>query len=208
MKKHFVLLAFVISNLIYSQKGSFLVSGNFGYSSDKESFTGYYFKANQFKISSKTGYQISKDFTLGIELAYGNVKVKEDDLAHKIRYEANIYNFGGFIRYSKSLVGIFSFFTDLSGGKVIETRHNAVSDTPYPYIEKKRGYFLILNPSILIEVKNKFGLTFSMGGVKYVAEKLVDANYDNQPSDTKNYKASNLEFTFGKAFEVGFQKNF
>ncbi|MHC0447210.1 outer membrane beta-barrel protein [Flavobacterium sp. 3-218] len=173
MKKLLFALLFA-TTIVSAQKGSILLGGNVGFSSEKIGDS----KLENFEFSPKVGYQFAEKWTLGVEGSVMNVKKPGEDSTEK-------YKIGGFLRYSTPLSDLFSIYADLGAGYQSASLNDA------------KGMYANLTPALFINMKNGFGLNFSIGGI----------NYDNL--DGKNDpRQERLGFDFGKTFKVGVSKNF
>lgn len=174
MKKLLLVVALFVATLSNAQKGSILLGGNVGFGSEKIGDS----KLENFEFSPKVGYQFAEKWTLGVEGSIMNVKTSGLDKTEK-------YKIGGFVRYSVPLSNMFSFYADLGAGYQNTSLNNA------------KGIYASFDPGLFINMKNGFGLNFSIGGI----------NYDNL--DGKNDpRQERLGFDFGKTFNIGISKNF
>ena len=64
---------------------------------------------------------------------------------------------------------------------------------------KSNGFYAGITPALFINMKNSFGLNFSIGGIQYSSLKS-----DTTPS----VKSSSFDFNFGKTVNIGISKNF
>ena len=144
MKKLLLCVALVVSAMATAQKGSVLVGGNVGYSSEKIGDA----KAESFEFSPRFGYQFSENWTAGVEGAIANVDVKGFGKTEN-------YKIGGFVRYSTPLSETFAFYTDLGAG------YQSTS------LNDGKGMYASLTPALFINMKKGFGLNFSIGGINY-----------------------------------------
>lgn len=174
MKKLLVAVVLLITTIASAQKNSILLGGNVGYASEKLGDS----KLENFEFSPRVGYQFAEKWTAGVEGSIMNVKTMGIDKTEK-------YKIGGFVRYSTPLSQMFSVFADLGAGYQNTSVNNA------------KGFYASLTPALFINMKNGFGLNFSIGGI----------NYDNL--DGKNDpRQENLGFNFGKTLNIGISKNF
>ena len=144
MKKLLLGVALLIATITHAQKGSILLGGNVGFSSEKVGEA----KATNFDFSPKVGYQFSENWTAGVEGAIANVDVKGFGKTEN-------YKIGGFVRYSTPLSETFAFYTDLGAGY----QSTSLSDG--------KGMYASLTPALFINMKKGFGLNFSIGGINY-----------------------------------------
>jgi hypothetical protein len=144
MKKLLLGVALFVATISHAQKGSMLLGGNVGFSSEKIGDS----KSNNFEFSPKVGYQFADKWTAGVE---GSIKsIDTDGLAKSEKYKI-----GGFVRYSVPFSEIFSFYTDLGAGYQTASINDA------------KGMYVNLTPALFINMKRGFGLNFSIGGINY-----------------------------------------
>ncbi|MBF4517704.1 outer membrane beta-barrel protein [Flavobacterium sp. ANB] len=144
MKKLLLAVVLFVTTIASAQKGSVLLGGNVGFSSEKIGNT----KAEDFEFSPKVGYQFTDNWTAGVEGSIVNSKITGFG-------KSETYKIGGFVRYSIPLSETFAFYTDLGAGYQNTSLNNA------------KGMYASLTPALFINVKRGFGLNFSIGGVNY-----------------------------------------
>ncbi|MFH6998970.1 porin family protein [Flavobacterium sp. FlaQc-57] len=144
MKKLLLGVALFVATISHAQKGSVLLGGNVGYSSEKIGEA----TSKNFEFSPKVGYQFTDNWTAGVEGSIMNIKVAELEKTER-------YRIGGFVRYTVPLSETFSFFTDLGTGYQTNSANNA------------KGMYVNMTPALFINMKRGFGLNFSIGGVNY-----------------------------------------
>ncbi len=174
MKKLLLALMLITATMVNAQKNSVLLGGNIGFSSDKYGES----KVENFEFSPKVGYQFAEKWTAGVEGSIMNVKTTGEDKTEK-------YKIGGFVRYSTPFSNLFSFYMDLGAGYQNTSLNNA------------KGIYASIDPGLFINMKNGFGLNFSIGGINY-------NNLDGKNDPRQN----NLDFNFGKTLNIGISKNF
>jgi hypothetical protein len=196
MKKLLLILALAVFSFANAQKGTILVSGNFGYSSRNASNSGGSPDYTSFNFSPKIGYQYNNNWTVGVESTIVNSKN-----TYSIgEFKSNGFSVGGFVRYSKPIGGIFSLYADLGTGyhNVEDTNYNG-GDFPYTSTSKSNGFYVGVTPALLLNIKKGFGLNFNIGGLGY-------DTLNNTTNNGSDYKSFN--FSFGQAVSVGISKNF
>ena len=202
MKKVILSAALLTLGLVASaQKGSILVAGNVGYSSDKVD-SDFDSKKNTFFIEPKIGYQFSDNMTVGVEGGYTNTKGENDvtysGKVYTDELKSNEYKIGGFLRYAVPFSQTFAAYADLGAGyKSIDTEKTIANVTSDDKSNSGNGFYVGLKPALFINFKNSFGLNFGIGGIEY-----SNMDYDNDSSK------SDFEFSFGKQVSVGISKNF
>lgn len=144
MKKLLLVVALFVATISNAQKGSILLGGNVGFSSEKIGDI----REEGFDFSPKVGYQFTDNWTAGVEGSIMNYKKTGLDTKET-------YKIGAFTRYSLPLSDLFSFYTDLGVGYQ-ETNLN-----------HEKGMYASLTPALFINMKRGFGLNFSIGGVNY-----------------------------------------
>ena len=199
MKKTLLILALAMFSFANAQKGTILVMGNIGFTSQKQENVDYESTTNVVTFSPKVGYQFNDNWTVGLESSVENGKTKSTGSES----ESNNFSVGSFIRYSKSLGGIFSAYADLGAGFNNRKQKNYVEDglsqEEYTSSFKTNGFYIGVMPALFVNIKNGFGLNFNVGGLNYTFIK-------NDESNPTEYKTFN--FNLGKAFSIGLSKNF
>ncbi len=197
MKKSLLILALAVFSFANAQKGTVLVAGNVGYSSQKSDVSaGTSPTVNSFNFSPKVGYQFNDNWTVGVESSIANSK----STYTSGEYKSNNFSVGGFLRYSKPIGGIFSAYADLGTGyhNVEQTNYNG-GDFPYTSTTKGNGFYVGVTPAISLNISKGFGLNFNLGSIGYNTLN----NTTHNGNDTKNFN-----FNFGQSFSVGISKNF
>jgi len=193
MKKILVMAALAICSFANAQKGTILVGGNIGYTSDKTEFANSENTVSEFSFSPKVGYQFHENWTVGGEFTV--TSANDDNGATEEKY--NALKFGAFVRYTMPLSQTFSVFADMGAGF-----QNAKSKLYGPGNDFSKstadGMYVGVTPALFINMKKGFGLNFSIGGLGY--ETL---SYDNNGADV-----SSFYFNFGQTFNIGISKNF
>ncbi|WP_316636368.1 porin family protein [uncultured Flavobacterium sp.] len=144
MKKLLLAVVLLVVTITNAQKGSILLGGNVGFTSEKIGDA----KSTSFEFSPKIGYQFTDNWTAGIEGSIANLKVAGFDKTEASRI-------GAFVRYSMPISETFAFYTDLGAGYQSTSLNNA------------KGMYVSLTPALFINMKRGFGLNFSIGGINY-----------------------------------------
>lgn len=191
-----LIIALAVCSYVNAQKGSVLVMGSVTYNSQKDSNSNLEIKQDVFGFQPKVGYQFHENWTAGIEGNFKNVKQK---LVDSSQYKDEIYEFGGFLRYSKPLGGVFSAYADLGIGYTTrkETFKNEITQT----YNDSDGFYAGITPAIFIDISKGFGLNFNIGGLNY-------STLNTDTASGTSYKTKTFGFTFGESFSVGLSKNF
>ncbi|PXY41491.1 hypothetical protein DMB65_05935 [Flavobacterium cheongpyeongense] len=193
MKKFLVMAALAIGSFANAQKGTILVGGNIGYTSEKSEYRFTESKTNEFSFSPKVGYQFHENWTVGGEFTVASSKSGFTGDEQK----RNAFKAGAFVRYSVPLSQTFSVFADMGAGfqnAKVKNYDNGSLDSK----SKADGLYLGVTPALFINIKKGFGLNFSIGGLGY--ETL---SYDNNGPDVNSFY-----FNFGQTFNIGISKNF
>ncbi|WP_264552421.1 porin family protein [Flavobacterium sp. N2038] len=193
MKKMLLILALAMVSFANAQKGTILVGGNIGYTSEKIDREIASAKNNTFEFSPKVGYQFHDNWTAGAEFSVESSKTNLGEGEGK----SNTFKAGAFVRYTMPLSETFSVFADLGAGyqnQKIKNYENGslISDN------KANGFYTGLTPALFINMKKGFGLNFSIGGLGY--ETL---SYDKDDADYSKFFVN-----FGKTVNIGISKNF
>ncbi len=196
MKKVLVIAALVMFSLASAQKGTILVAGNIGFSSEKIDDT----KNNDFNFSPKVGYQFHDNWTVGISgrIATGKRETEVPVFLGTVTAEDKHTDIsvGPFVRYSKTISETFGFFTDLDAGyQSVDNENTSALGTVTT--AKGNGFYAALTPAIFINVKKNFGLNVSIGGLAY-----DNISYDGG-GDMNSFRLN-----FGQTVNVGISKNF
>ena len=188
MKKAIIFFFIIISAATFAQKGTKLIAGSVGFRliSDKPSSDKYVY------LEPKFGYQFSKTLTAGLDGAF---IVRIRDNGNKIENTTTI-QVGPFLRYTKPIAGIFSYFVDFSTG--FRSITNSADDPNFTTV-KTTGLYSNIVPAIAIDLKKGFCLNFSVGGLNFKTEK------ENIPDSGQ---LTTLEFSFGQSALFGISKNF
>lgn len=180
----FFALAFVIvSQAVKAQTGSILVGGSIDFSSTKGPTQFTNTKRTNFDFNPTVGYQFSNSWTAGVVADIGASKYTTSSSTLK----GNSFGVGPFVRYAKSLSNIFAIYGQVQGvfgtDKLGDVKSNTANITAFP--------------AVFINVKNGFGLNFTVGGISYSSSK---------PSGGSSTNTFGL--TFGKSVGIGLSKNF
>ncbi|AXB56370.1 outer membrane beta-barrel protein [Flavobacterium fluviale] len=193
MKKILVMAALAVCSFASAQKGTILVGGNIGFTSEKTEFANSERTVNEFSFSPKVGYQFHENWTVGGEFT---VSSSNDD--NGITEEKNNgFKLGAFVRYTMPLSQTFSVFADMGAG-FQNAKYKEYGPGNAFAKSKADGMYVGVTPALFINMKKGFGLNFSIGGLGY--ETL---SYDNNGPDVNSFY-----FNFGQTFNIGISKNF
>lgn len=195
MKKMLLILALALVSFANAQKGTILVGGNVGYTSENIDQQTEERKSNSFSFSPKVGYQFHENWTVGAEFAIATSKSKSDAMDSESKYK-NL-RVGAFVRYTMPLNETFSVFADLGAGFQNRTNKDYMTDILISD-SKADGFYTNLTPALFINMKKGFGLNFSIGGIQYETLKF----------DENDTKYNSFSFNFGKTVNIGISKNF
>ncbi|MDW8850275.1 outer membrane beta-barrel protein [Flavobacterium sp. MMLR14_040] len=192
MKKMLLILALAMFSFANAQKGTILVGGNIGYSSENIDRPLAEVKTNTFEFSPKVGYQFHDNWTVGAEFMIQSSKTNSGEGEGKF----NAYKYGVFVRYSVPLSETFSVFADLGAG--FQNQKTKTDDGTITTTQKADGIYTGITPALFINMKKGFGLNFSIGGL----------GYETLSYDASNTDVSKFYFNFGKTVNIGVSKNF
>ncbi|RRA94860.1 outer membrane beta-barrel protein [Paenimyroides viscosum] len=190
MKKIMLILALAVTGMANAQEGTILVGGNVGLSSDKMGDN----KENSFEFSPTFGYQFNDNMTVGLQASVLNETFKFVGGENK----NNGFKIGAFYRYAKPLRELFAVYADVSAGYQTVKSETTMTGLPTTSV-KSNGLYAGITPALFINMKNSFGLNFSIVGLQYSSLKI-----DTTPS----VKSSSFDFNFGKTVNIGVSKNF
>lgn len=200
MKKILVIFAFTIFSFANAQKGTFLVSGDFGFSSQKANSPGNHTNQTSFSIAPKIGYQFTENWTVGAQTLVSFSKSEIDD---DVVVEYNSYSIGTFVRYSKPVSEIFELYADFVAGYGFTNGSSSNNNNLTADSNKSNGFGVGVTPALLLKIKNGFGLNFGFGGLGYSSNKSTSENNSNA-----SQKIQSFYFNFGQSFNIGISKNF
>jgi hypothetical protein len=204
MKK--LLLAFLAAGTMaaaHAQEGSILLYGNAGIlsNSNQESYPAGYPappKTNNFNwnVTPGIGYQLDKNWTVGLNLSYGQVTTKSDSTGNN-RLSQNSYSVGVFGRYAHMFGDskIFCWYGQLNVGYAGEY----YTEGSLPTFGKAGGINVNLFPAVGANIGHQWALNFSVGGIGYQTL---------SGSGTNNATSSTFSFTLGQQANIGLSKNF
>lgn len=202
MKKILIVLALTVVSFANAQKGTYLVSGNVSFWSNKDSNQGSESTNKNFNFSPKVGYQFNDNWTVGAETGFSSSKneyIFSENVPNNQERITKNFSAGAFVRYSKSLSQTFLLFADLGAG--YKNSKETYTYLLYPQNNSKNtfdGFYASFAPGLFLNIKNNFGLNFGIGGL----------TYSNTKSDQNNASNSNFYFNFGQSFNIGLSKNF
>lgn len=189
--KKIVGLTIVMAGLVVSviaQKGSVLLYGNVGFSSVKEASND---KETRITVLPGLGYQFNDSWTVGIQGGIVSNKIENETNNFEIR--DNTVQIGHFLRYTKDLSNVFFVFGQLDASFVSNKNEEiGVNET------KATGCNIGLTPAVGVNVKNRFALNFSFGGLGFSTLKV----------DGAINSSSAFGLTFGQIVNIGISKNF
>lgn len=190
MKKIMLVLVFAVTGMANAQERTILVGGNVGISSDKMGDN----KSSSFEFAPTVGYQFNDNMTVGLQASVLNETYEYVGGENK----NNGLKIGAFYRYSKPLSELFSVFADVSAGYQTVKSETTLTGMPTTSV-KSNGFYAGITPALFINMKNSFGLNFSIGGLQYGSLKS---------DTTPEVKSSGFDFNFGKTVNIGISKNF
>lgn len=201
MKKVLLIAAIAFASVASAQKGTILVAGNLGFSSDKNEAGLTTTKTNGFNFSPKVGYQVTDHWTFGIDLSVSSQKNETETttftpfpVVTTTETTTSGLSAGVFARYTKVLSETFNVFADMGAGI-----QNQKVKTPAPFgttSVTSDGFYIGVVPAVFINVKKNFGLNVSFGGLMF------------DTLDTPGGTNSGFDFNFGQTVNIGISKNF
>jgi len=198
MKKMLLILALATFSFANAQKGTILVGGNIGFTSEKNDNQGEERKSNSFGFSPKVGYQFHDNWTAGVEFALSSSKSTSSlNSIGESESKFNVFKVGAFVRYSVPLSETFSVFADLGAGFQNQKNKDYINGS-LTSESKADGLYAGITPALFINMKKGFGLNFSIGGL----------GYETLSFDTSDTDVSRFYFNFGKTVNIGVSKNF
>ncbi|MDA6072579.1 porin family protein [Flavobacterium sp. AC] len=200
MKKMLLILALAMFSFANAQKGTVLVGGNIGYSSENIDQEVESRKSNLFSFSPKVGYQFHDNWTVGVEFGLSSSKSSLSLLNNNLGESESKFNtlkVGAFLRYTIPLSETFSVFADLGVG-FQNQKDKSYNTGALVSTSKADGIYAGITPSLFINMKKGFGLNFSIGGL----------GYETLSFDTSDTNVRTFYFNFGKTVNIGVSKNF
>ncbi|MGK4566037.1 outer membrane beta-barrel protein [Flavobacterium sp. 3HN19-14] len=192
MKKIIFVAMLAIAGFANAQKGTYLVMGSVGFSTNKTDDGANENKSTTFSFAPKVGYQFTDHWTLGLVASYSHNKNETNNVATN-ESTSNAYSFGVFGRYTQPLTDIFSVYGDLSTSFNSTKTEYDPGSTEY----KANGFGIAFTPAVYVNLKNNFGLNFGFGGINY-GHSSIDGGSDS----------SGFNLDFGNSFTMGVSKNF
>jgi hypothetical protein len=209
MKKAALILLVCIglAKMVDAQKGSYLVYGNLGFTSA----TDYYGeKSNTYTINPGIGYQLSDNWTVGINVAAGGTRQELAQGATNVPsgnyYTTSSFNIGPFIRRAYQISNIFSIYGQLELNYLSGTIDPNNSATNGVVGGSYDGFGTDFFPAIGINIKNGWALNLAFGGISYQTKSYKGDYYTNNLQVTNS--ASQFAVTFGQGATFGISKNF
>lgn len=190
--KKILALTIVMAGLAVSataQKGSVLVYGDVIVTSKKNQDGN--FKYNVLDINPGVGYQFNDNWTVGIQGGVRSTTTEEVEGADENKL--NNIKVGPFLRYTKDLSETFFVFGQLDGSFVSNK-----TKTGDVVTSEGTGFNANVFPAIGVNIKNRFALNFSFGGLGFETFKL----------DGASESSSRVELNFGQVIKIGVSKNF
>ena len=150
-------------------------------------------KMTNWDVTSGVGYQFNRNWTLGINIMWGQDATKDKNAIHTT---INHYRVGPFARYSRYIGRSETFFWysqldfNYQGGY---TTHEGD-----PAYNKHTGIYVGLYPALGINVGRAVCLNFNIGGINYATDKYTTAVYSE----------NTFNLNFGHQVNIGISKNF
>lgn len=184
-------------------KGTTLLTGNIGYTTETNKSGSYESKASRFEGNLGAGHFLADNLMLGLNLGY--VTGSEDYPVYRPidpldpyvvygDYTTKEFNIGPMLRYYKFVGGDqAAFFGQLGGGYRSAQQLAEPNSAPgyNSYKRKQTGFYGQLTPGFVFFPTPKFGLELSFRGISY--ENLTG----KQDAYLPEIKTSSLDFGFG-----------
>jgi len=191
----FALLTVIGFTAANAQEHSILLYGNVGVTSVKDSTKG---NAMSWHANPGVGYQITKCFTVGVELGWAQTSYKPNG---GDRGTTNNYSVGVFAR-GTHVMGSSHFYCFSQLGLGYQGQYYTAGS--HPASDKFSGMYVSLTPNIGYMFGHGYSAYASYGSIGYNTLKPSDAtltNPDKNPTNT-------FVFSFGNDFRFGVSKNF
>jgi hypothetical protein len=167
-----------------------LLYGNVRFNSAKDASPDE-LKSTTILFNPGIGYQFNENWAVGLNLALSSSK---DETSPTTDVKTTFLQAGPFVRYTQSLGSIFYVYGQAEFG----FKSLKIEQTNNPNDFEATGVVANLFPAFAIDLKNKFMVNFSFGGLKYETAKVKDA--DNAQT--------NFNFNFAQQVNIGVSKNF
>lgn len=226
MKKFFLAILAVgaVATAQAQKAGSILLYGNVGYNSFKTTSSDAtpgtvdeIVKTNSWNISPGVGYQLNRNWTVGLNFSYGSGRTDFDPstgmylggtMVTVDEAKTREFMVGPFVRMTTPLNRTFFLFSQLnasywSGKDQYEVIGAADHENDF------KGFNVNLFPAVGVNFTKCLALNFSFGGIGY-AQRTWDMNNSAGsanfllPGETKE---SEFDFTFGRQFNIGISAN-
>ena len=150
-------------------------------------------KTTNWDITTGVGYQFNRNWTLGINLSWGQMAQKT---VGGDKNTFNSYHVGPFARYSHYIGRSETFFwytqLDFNYEGGYHTHEGDAADA------KHSGIYVGAYPALGINVGRSLCLNFNIGGINYTTDKYT----------TATYAINTFNLNFGHTVVLGISKNF
>lgn len=150
-----------------AQKNSVLLYGDLGLYTTKSSAD---YVTKSFNLNVGAGYQFDNNWTIGLTGGYTTFRDRPDGQNH---WDLNDqYRLAPFLRYSRPLGNLFTFYTQGEFGYV----GTAAGQTNQNTRVNENGVYAYVYPGIGINMGKGWALNFNIGGLGYQSIKLETVN--------------------------------
>lgn len=189
--------AFTLTSIAQTEKGTFLLGGSIGYSSNenKSSSRPTTSKSNFITISPKMGYFIDNNFAIGAKLDYttGKNKYRTSDYENSTDIftsfeKSNRYGISPFARYYISLTETLKFYGELE--MLFETGKSKKTDEEGNTLSlayKFNTYRPALSPGLVLFPSKKWAIEFSFPLISFEKRTYWKVAEGNSKSNTNSF---------------------
>lgn len=163
-------------------------------------------KTTNWNVTSGVGYQFNRNWTLGMNISWGQNAYKSPSAEHTTQ---NMYKIGPFARYSRYIgrSETFFWFTQLD----FNYQGGYTTNEGNPAYNKYTGVNIGMWPALGINLGRAVCLNFNIGGMDYGTSKYNDPLrndvFGNAPAGVV-YSTNTFNFNFGRQMNIGISKNF
>jgi len=150
--------------------------------------------AIQWHATPGVGYQFNRNWTVGVNIGWGQDATKEK--GGKNKNTDNMYRAGGFARYSHYIGRSETFFYYSQLDVAYQGGYH--TNEGNPATNKHNGVYVGVYPALGVNVGRSICLNFSIGGLSYTTDKYSSASY----------ATNTFNLNFGKQMNFGISKNF
>lgn len=171
-----------------AQKNTVLLYGDAGFNTTKASNDDL---NKGFNMNLGVGYQFDHNWTVGLTGGYSTLRERPNGQTYWDLYDS--YSFAPFIRYSRPMGSLFTFFTQGEFGYIGSSMGQTNLNTRSNY----NGTYLSVFPAIGLNLGKGWALNFNVGGLGYSSIK-----HENSNSPSRGFS-----LTFGQHYNAGLSWN-